>query len=66
MENKKVKGFKIYTKRLANILCKQGYTMLGTEINNEKPWLYVYLFEDSDALRASVQEFLKGESANER
>jgi hypothetical protein len=35
--------------------------MVGTEINNRKPWLYVYLFENSEALQASVEEFLSEE-----
>lgn len=47
--------YKIFTKKLANLLCQQGFQVVGTEINNKKPWLYVYLFEDSDELREAVQ-----------
>ena len=53
------KGFKVYTKRVANELCKQGFKMLGTVINNEKPWLYVYLFEDSPEFRAALEAATK-------
>lgn len=47
--------YKIFTKKLANLLCQQGFQVVGTEINNKKPWLYVYLFEDSDELREAVK-----------
>ena len=55
------KPYKVFTKRLANLLCQQGFKIVGTEINNRKPWLYVYLFENSEALQASVEEFLSEE-----
>lgn len=51
--------YKIFSKVLANRLCSLGFRMIGTEINNQKPWLYVYLFEDSTALRAAVEEFIQ-------
>lgn len=54
--------FKVFTKRLANILCQKGFKVVRTEINNEKPWLYIYLFEDSDALQEVIQEFLNEEA----
>ena len=55
------KYYKVFTKRLANLLCEQGYRVVGTEINNRKPWLYVYLFENTEELRASIEEFLSEE-----
>lgn len=55
------KPYKVFTKRLANLLCEQGYQVIGTEINNQKPWLYVYLFENTEELRASVERFLSEE-----
>ncbi len=55
------KYYKVFTKRLANLLCEQGYRVVGTEINNRKPWLYVYLFENTEDLRASIEEFLSEE-----
>lgn len=54
--------YKVFTKRLANILCEQGFKVERTEINNQKPWLYVYLFEDSKELRQAIQEFLNKEA----
>ncbi len=54
------KKYKIFTKKLANILCKKGFILLGVEVNNTKPWLYVYLFEDTDELRTFVAEYIGG------
>ena len=50
------KTFKVFTKKLANALCKKGYKVVGTAINNEKPWLNVFLFEDSEKLRQDINE----------
>ena len=55
------KYYKVFTKRLANLLCEQGYRVVGTEINNREPWLYVYLFENTEELRNSIEEFLSEE-----
>lgn len=49
------KTFKVFTKKLANTLCKKGYKVVGTAINNEKPWLNVFLFEDTEALRNEIK-----------
>lgn len=46
--------YKVFTKKLAAKLCDHGFMMLGTDRNNKKPWLYVYLFEDTEALRQAV------------
>jgi hypothetical protein len=32
---------------------------MGTEINNDKPWLYVYLFEDSEELRTAIDNYIQ-------
>lgn len=52
----KPKIYKIFSKRMANELCKMGFRVIGTEIHNQKPWLYVYLFEDSENFRAALRE----------
>ena len=54
------KPYKIFTKRLASELCKQGFQIIGTEINNEKPWLYVYLFENTPEFLFALEELLRG------
>lgn len=47
--------YKVFTKKLANKLCQLGFKIVGTEINNQKPWLYVYLFEDTPQLREAIE-----------
>lgn len=49
------KTFKVFTKKLANQLHKEGFKIIGTEINNEKPWFYVYCFENTEELREAVK-----------
>ena len=41
---------------------------MATEINHLRPWMYVYLFEDSPALRARVALYSsdKGGDRNEK
>ncbi len=53
------KPYKIFTKRLANLLCGQGFKIIGTEVNNHKPWLNVYLFENTAELQQAVNDFLR-------
>lgn len=48
---------KIFSKKLANYLCNQGFYIVDTEIHNKKPWLYVYLFEDSEKLRLAMENY---------
>lgn len=55
MTNKK-NTYKVFTTKVANALCKKGYRVVGTAINNQKPWLNVFLFEDTPELRAAIQE----------
>lgn len=52
---KETKKYKVFTLKLAQHLCKKGYRVLGTAPNFQKPWLYVYLFEDTPELRAEVE-----------
>lgn len=59
-----MKTYKIYTKRIANRLCKQGFRVVGNDINDQKPWLNVYLFEDTELLRdalAAIKEEINAE-----
>lgn len=53
------KTFKVFTKKLANALCKKGFKVVGTAINNEKPWLNVFLFDDTEDLRTAIKELTK-------
>lgn len=49
-------GYRVFTKKLANKLCRKGFKIIGTELNNQKPWLYVYVFEDTEELREAVKQ----------
>ena len=60
------KCYKVFTKKLANILCRQGFQIVRTELNNSKPWLYVYLFEDSEELRQAIEKYIQGGKGNDR
>lgn len=49
--------YKVFTVRLARTLCDLGFIIIGTTPNVQKPWLNVFLFEDSEALREAVQKY---------
>ena len=54
---KEAETYKIFTVKLARELCNRGFRMSGTVPNYEKPWLNVYLFEDSLELRNAVEHY---------
>lgn len=47
----------IYSKTLANKLCKLGYQLVETKIHDTKPWLYVYFFANSKELQEEVRKY---------
>ena len=49
---------KIYSSKIAGVLCRRGFKVIGTEPNPRKPWLDVFLFEDTDALKQAFDEIL--------
>lgn len=49
--------FKCYSSKLANYLTKLGFEIIGIEANMKKPWLDVFLFEDSVALRIAFDKY---------
>ena len=51
---KQKKPYVIYSKVVARKLCEQGFRIIKTEINNEKPWLNVFLFENTDELQKAL------------
>lgn len=58
MTNKK-NTYKVFTTKVANSLCKRGFRVVGTAINNQKPWLNVFLFEDTPELREAIEQLTK-------
>ena len=57
MHNKSI--YKIYTKRIAYELRKQGFKFLGTDINENFPQYLVYLFEDTPELHQALMLITK-------
>lgn len=54
---KETNNYKVFTLKLARRLCEQGFQIVGTLPNAQKPWLNVYLFEDTDEIRQAVQKY---------
>ena len=52
MDERKV--YRIYTKRIAYELRKQGFKFIGTDINEHFPQFLVYLFEDTPELHEAL------------
>ena len=46
--------YRIYTKRIAYELRKQGFKFIGTDVNENFPQFLVYLFEDTPALHEAL------------
>lgn len=49
-----MKLYTVFTKRLAHELCKKGFELIKTAVNNEKPKFYVYYFEKTPELIAAI------------
>lgn len=54
-----IKTYKIYTRWLAFALRKQGFKIIGTDINEYHPQFDVWLFEDSPELQAAISKLSK-------
>ena len=52
------KNKKIYSSKIAGILYRQGFKIIGTETNPRKPWLDVFIFEETDALKEAFDKIL--------
>ena len=51
--------YRIYTRWLAYALRKQGFKIIGTDINEYHPEYTVWLFEDSSNLQAAITQLSK-------
>ena len=54
MENKRL--YRIYTRWVAVELRRQGFRILGTDINEHKPEFNVYLFENSKEFQTALSK----------
>jgi hypothetical protein len=52
-------GYKVFTLRLARELCNLGYKIIATMPNAKKPWLNVFVFEDSEDFRKDLKRLLE-------
>ena len=49
---------RIYSSKVAGLLCRQGFRVIGTEPNPKKPWLDVFLFEDTEKFQNTLDIIL--------
>ena len=49
-------GFTVFSKRIAHELTLRGFKIIGTGLNDAKPWLYVYYFEDTPDFQKALKE----------
>lgn len=49
--------FNCYSAKLAGYLRKNGFKIAGTTINLKKPQYDVFIFEDTEELRAVVNQY---------
>lgn len=51
-----MKIYKIFSATMASKLRKAGFWIIGTEPNMKKPWLDVFLFEDTPEFQQKLTE----------
>ena len=47
--------YKVFTLKLARQLCDQGFKVIGTVPNAKKPWLNVYIFENTEEFQRTLK-----------
>lgn len=52
---------RVFSANLAGYLRERGFLIVGTEPNKRKPWLRVFLFEDTEDFQKSYDEFFQSE-----
>lgn len=55
--SKESKTYKIFSLKLAKLLCDDGFQVINVIPNRQKPWLNVYLFEDNKELQLAIQKY---------
>lgn len=56
--SKEKQTYKVFSLKLAQLLCNQGFHVLETLPNKQKPWLNVYVFENTAQLRGAIQDYI--------
>ena len=55
-------NYTVYSKPLPRKLCLMGFRLVRTEVNDIKPWMYVYHFENSEALQEEIKKWKEEKS----
>ena len=55
----------VYNTKIAARLCEQGYKIVKTTPNPQKPWLTSYLFEKTPELMEALQAEIERGKSNE-
>ena len=51
-----MKQYTVFSLRIANILARQGFQIIGSGVNAKNPKLSVFYFEDTPEFRKSLQQ----------
>lgn len=51
-----MKQYTVFSLRIANILARQGFEIVGSGVNAKNPKLSVFYFEDTPAFRAALDK----------
>lgn len=54
---------KVYSSKIAGMLYRRGFKIIGTEANPHKPWLDVFIFAATDAFNQAFDEILTNEKS---
>lgn len=50
-----MKPYTVFSLRIANILVRQGFEIIGSGVNAKNPKLSVFYFDDTPAFRAALK-----------
>lgn len=53
---KQIKGYRVYTRWIALELRRQGYKIIGTDINEYNPEFKVWIFEDTPEFQEAFKK----------
>ena len=54
-----MKQYTVFSLRIANILARQGFAIVGSGVNAKNPKLSVFYFEDTPEFRAALESLTK-------
>ena len=54
-----MKQYTVFSLRIANVLVRQGFEIVGSGVNAKNPKLSVFYFEDTPAFREALESLTK-------